>query len=307
MNWLVLVGITVITSALSIFIDNYVSDFYFKGKDANAHRLFTAPACMIVAVVFLCIGGFDFLGTDPKALVMFFISGLLLASGSIPYFKALEIDNSTNLSIFIQLTPVLYLIFGWLFLGDSLSIQQLLAFFIILAAPFLIIFTTKKRSRSLQIRAITYTLIYVVIKVLGNLIFVKENVAELSFLTEMGFVFLGKGVANYIIMYTHPKWRKRYHYVVKRNGRKIYNAFSWQFAMGVIKNLIYQIVLIVAPTTALASATMDSILPIAVFFMGIVLTIVWPKFGREKLNRKMVMVHLVATVLVAIGIVLIQN
>ena len=62
-----------------------------------------------------------------------------------------------------------------------------------------------------------------------------------------------------------------------------------------------------APSVALASAASDSTTPIMIFFMGIVLTILWPNFGREKLNRKSVLVHLIATVLVVAGIILIQN
>jgi hypothetical protein len=56
----------------------------------------------------------------------------------------------------------------------------------------------------------------------------------------------------------------------------------------------------------MASAASDSVTPVVIFFMGIVLTLIWPKFGREKLNRKNVLVHLVATMLVVIGIVLLQ-
>ena len=306
MSWILLVLIAIIASSFNFFLDNYTSDFYFKGKDANGQKMFYGPIFLVLGVIFLFAGGLDFVSADPKTLILFFVSGLLVSLSTVAYFKALEIDNSTNVSIFVQLKPVLYLILGWAFLGDSLSMQQLLAFLLILSVPFLIILTTKKRSRDTQIKAVFYVVIYVIIRVSSDLIFVKENVPELNFITEMAFVFLGKGVCDLLIMYTHPKWRKRFNYVLKRSNKKVLCPLFSSATIGVVKTFAYQLALLAAPTVAIASATTDSITPIMVFFLGIVFTIIWPKFGREKLNRKVILVHLVATILVALGIVLIQ-
>ena len=307
MNWLVLVGVTVITGALTIFIDNYISDFYFKGREANAQKMFYAIANIIVGFIFLFAGGFDFIGVELRALILFFVSGFIASFGSIAYYKALEIDNSTNLSIFIQLAPVLYLIFGWIFFGDILSIQQLIAFLIILAAPIIIVVSARKRSRDTQIKAVLFALIYVFIKVASNLIFVKENISEINFISEMAFVYFGKSIGDFVIMLVYPKWRKRYRYVVKSSHKKVFRSLFAETCVSVVKNVSYQASLVLAPAAAVASAAADSILPIAVFFMGLMLTIVWPKFGREKLNRKIVFVHLIATVLVVVGVILIQK
>lgn len=306
MSWILLILIAIIATAFLFFIDNYTSDFYFKGKDANGQKMFSGPAFLVLGIVFLFVGGLDFVNADPKSLVLLFVSGLLVSLSGIAYFKALEIDNSTNVSIFVQLRPVLYLIIGWAFLGDSLSMKQLLAFLLILLVPFLIIATTRKRSRDTQIKAVLYIIIYVLIRVIGDLIFVKEHVSEINFVTEMAFIFLGKGVCDLLIMYTHPKWRKRFNYVLKHSNKRVLFPISSAVTISVVRTFAYQLALITAPTIAIVSAATDSITPIMVFFLGVIFTILWPKFGREKLNRKIILVHLVATILVAIGIVLIQ-
>jgi hypothetical protein len=76
---------------------------------------------------------------------------------------------------------------------------------------------------------------------------------------------------------------------------------------GVTKDFTYRAALFMAPSVAVASAASDSSTPIVIFFMGILLTLIWPEFGREKLNRKSIIVHLIATILVVVGIVLIQT
>ena len=93
---------------------------------------------------------------------------------------------------------------------------------------------------------------------------------------------------------------------MKSIKNKVLVPLAASFSVGVIKSFAYRAALIAAPALALASAASDSIEPIVIFFMGLLLTLIWPKFGREKLQKKVILVHLVATILVVIGIVLMQ-
>lgn len=307
MNWLILVLITVIFDATRIFIDNYISDCYFKGRMAVSQKLFYGYAFIFLALVLMIAFGVDF--SNPTPLLLFFLSGLMNSVAGIPYYRALELDDSTNLGIFIQLAPIIYLILGWIFLGETFSVLQLVAFAIILSGPLLIVLTTRKRSRKIKIKAVFFAFLYVLIAVSANVLFVKENnLAEnLSFFTEMAFVFLGKGIGNLIIMYSIPKWRRRFISVAKSSRKKVFRPLISSYLFGITKDFTYRAALFLAPSVALASAASDSTTPIVIFFMGIVLTILWPKFGREKLNKKSVLVHLIATILVVVGIVLIQS
>lgn len=306
MNWLFLVLITVIFDSSRIFIDNYISDYYFKGHGAVSQKFFYGYAFVIFSIIVLIITGIDF--SYPTALLLFIASGVLTSFAGIPYYRALELDNSTNLGIFIQLAPVLYLVLGWLFLGETLSLLQFVSFAIILSAPLLIILTTRKRSRKTKIKAVFYAFVYVFIAVIGNLIFVKQNaVAEnLNFFTEMAFLFLGKGIGNLIIIYTHPKWRRRFLSIFDSSHKKVLRPLLCSGVAGITKDFTYRAALTLAPSVALASAASDSATPIVIFFMGLLLTLLWPNFGREKLQRRTILVHFIATVLVVAGIILMQ-
>ena len=223
-----------------------------------------------------------------------------------PYYRALELDDSTNIGIFTQLSPVLYLIFGWFLLDQSFSPIQLLAFFIILSAPFLIVLTTRKRSRKIKIRAVFYAFLYVFIAVMGNVLFVKVSNSEQNFVTTIALVLLGTGIANLSIVLTMPKLRKRFKEVNKKSHHKVLRPLFVNGIVRVVQQFTYRGALIAAPTVAVASVASDSAEPIVIFFMGLLLTLIWPKFGREKLERKTVLMHLIATVLVVVGIVLLQ-
>ena len=306
MNWLSLVAISALSGSAEVYVDNYISDCYFKGRGAVSQKLFFAVGYILAAVVTILFSGFDFLNLDFTVPLLLVLAGICSSLAGIPYYKTLEIDDSTNLGIFMQTAPILYLVLGCLFLNESISPSQLIAFAVIMAAPLLIILNTRKRSRKTKLRAVFYAFLYVLIEVVGNLIFVKENTGEIALISSIALLILGKGIGNVIIMAFKPKWIKRFKNVVKSSEKKVLIPLFWTFVFSLAYTFSYRIVLVLAPSVALASALLDSAEPITIFFMGIILTLIWPKLGREKLNKKSVLIHLAATVLVVIGIILLQ-
>ena len=307
MNWLILVIIATVLDSTRIFVDNYSSDVYFKGRGAVSQKLFYGYTTAATGLIILAINHFDFLSAGLPTILLILLSGVFSAIGGIPYYKALEIDDSTNIGIFTQLAPVLYLILGWFFLNETFSPFQLVAFAIIVSAPFLIVFTTKKRSRKIKLKAVFYAFLYVFIAVIGNLIFVKtDSISDLNFFNEMALLFISRGVTNTLIVYTRPKWHHRFRTVVKQSHGRVFRPLCSNFVIGLVKDFTYRGGLVSAPAVALASAASDSVEPIIIFFMGLLLTLIWPRFGREKLDKKTVTVHLIATILVVVGIVLLQ-
>ncbi len=304
--WIALLAVATLTDASRIFVDNYVSDVYFKGRASIAQKLFYAYAYLLFGIILIAVGGFNINLANLGPVLLLILSGVFASLASIPYYKALELDNSTNLGIFIQLAPILYLVFGWLFLGETISLFQILASLVILAAPLLIVLTAKKQSRGTRLRAVLYAFLYIFIAVLSNEIFVLENTGEINFLTSIGAVLLGKSLGSFLIMAIKPKWRRRYHQVMKKSHHRLLRPLSLNAIIVLVKDITYRAGLLAAPSVALASAASDAVEPLVIFFMGIILTLIAPKFGREKLDSKTVFVHIIATVLVVAGIILLQ-
>lgn len=309
MSWLILVAIAVLFDVFRIFTDNYISDVYYKGREVASQKMFSAIGKTIVSIIILIAVGFSFTEFSPFTIWLLLLSGALLSLAEIPYYLALGIEDSTNIGIFIQLAPILYLILGWLFLGDTFSPIQLAAIAIILVAPVLIVMTSRKRSRKVKLHAVLLAFLYVLIAVIGNLIFVNVNAENFDthfLIEEISLTILGTGLTDLIIMLALPKWRIRYYHVRKKSKNKVLIPLGISMTVGLIKSFAYRAALVAAPAVALASAASDSVEPIAIFFMGVILTLIWPNFGREKLDKKTVRIHLIATVLVVIGIVLMQ-
>ena len=58
--------------------------------------------------------------------------------------------------------------------------------------------------------------------------------------------------------------------------------------------------------TALASVVANASQLVITFILGIVLSLIWPKFGREKLKRHVIVAHLIAVVLCVVGVIILQ-
>lgn len=307
MTWLILLLVSAVLTSFGLYIDNFTIDVYFKGNGANAQKVFYAFFQGLLFLILLPIFGVDFNTVTPNTLVLFVVCGFASSMANVFYYKALEVDDATNVSIFVQLSPILYLLFGWLFFGEFISPSQILAFFLIMAAPFIIILTTRKRSRKIRLRAVFYVFLYVCILVGSNLVFVKQSSPEASFGTELSFMFLGRSLGNFVLILTNRKWIKRFHTVVKSTHGKVFLPLIANGTLGTIKKFCYYFALTIAPNLALASAVSDSTTPTVVFFLGLILTAIRPAFGREKLNKKAITVHAITTALVIAGIILIQN
>ncbi len=306
MIWITLVIFATLLDSLRIFVDNYVSDVYFKKHLAYSQKLFYGSLGIITSIILLVASGFNIQSANLGIIGLLILSGLLSALASLPYLRTLEIDDSTNLGIFIQLAPILYLVLGWLFLGETFAPIQLIAFAFILAAPLLIVLTTRKKSRHTKIKAIIYAFTYVFIAVIGNLVFVIANTENDRFISSIAFLTLGKAIGSILIIWSRPKMHRRFYRVLKASKYKVIRPMFINYFISLAKDFTYRGALVLAPAVAVASAASDSTEPIVIFFMGLLLTLVWPKFGREKLDKKSILTHLTATILIVIGIVLLQ-
>ena len=306
MNWILILAIAVVSDALRIFVDNYISDVYFKERGAVSQKIISGIIVPTAGLAILVFTNFNFFSAPSDTITLLLLSGVLGSLAGIPYYRALEIDDSTNVGIFFQFSPVFYLIIGWAIGDESFSIIKLISCIIILAAPLAIILSARKRSRKTRFKAALLAFISIIFYVASGETFIQGNSANVNIFSEIGLVLLAKGLTDLIIIGSHYKWRKRLSTVMRSSHNKVLFPINISIILRIVQEISYRIGLIMAPTVAIASAASDSIEPIVIFFMGLVLTIIWPKFGREKLQKKVVLIHLIATVLVVIGIVLMQ-
>ena len=304
MWWLVLAILAAIAAALCTFSDNYITDTFFKGREPQAQKAFFGPAYLITAVLMLIL--LQIQAVPVWVAIGLIIAGAISSLSLIPYYSALSEDDSTEVTIFEQLSPIFYLIFGRLFLGDDISGGQLAGFVVVMIAPLIIILSSRKRSKKAKLRTAGLILIKVATIALANTLIVKFG-GDYELTTIFFYVIIGKGLIDTILAFSIKKWRVRYKNVHKKNrGVKFFSVMLADHIAWLAGDFLVYASLALAPTVAMASAVTKTLHPIFVFTFGIVLTLLWPAFGREKLNKKTILTNLIATAVAVVGIVLMQ-
>ena len=106
-----------------------------------------------------------------------------------------------------------------------------------------------------------------------------------------------------IYYFAHKDWQKAYKRVTKKFPRQFYTALFTSQIVFIFCEFAGRYALTIE-SPALVSVVSNAGELILVFVLGIILSIIWPVFGREKLNRHIVVAHLIATILAVTGIIL---
>ena len=303
MLWLILAIINAAGYAICGFFDNYITDVIFKGKKQESIKFFYGITYIITAIVLALIFGMQTMETG--RIIWLLVAGILSSTASIPYYRALKDEETTTASIFLQLTPIIYLVADWLIFGEAITPLQILAFIIIIMAPLVVIFSRKRKSsRKLELSAALGFIAYTVLAATSGVITAHAGEGY-EFTTTFSWFVLGRGVMDLIYYYTHPSWRKRYQYVQKHDAKHLYISLTASQLIFLIAEFAGRYALIIG-VPALVSVTSNALEMILVFVLGIVLTLIAPKFGREKLSRHIVVAHLIATILAVTGIIILR-
>ena len=303
MLWLILAIINAAGYAICGFFDNYITDVIFKGKKQESIKYFYGITYIITAVALFVIFGIQDMGIGRTAWLL--LAGVLSSTASIPYYRALKNEETTTASIFLQLTPVIYLIADAAIFGEQITGIQMLAFLVIIMAPIVIMFSRRHKSaRKLELSAAGGFLAYVILAASSGVITAHAG-EGFEFTTTFAWFVLGRGIMDLIYYYAHPDWRKRYKYVSRHDTRRLYTSLTAAQVIFLVAEFAGRYALIIG-TPALVSVVSNALEMILVFVLGIILSIIVPKFGREKLSRHIIIAHLVATVLAVVGIVLLN-
>lgn len=304
MIWILLCAIAAAVSVVAMFCDNFITDTLFKGKHAQGQKVFYGPAYLITCLIMFFI--FPLQSLSIETILILVAAGVITTLGAIFYYTAMSKDDTNNVTLFEQLSPLFYLVFGRFILGEHISVGQLVAFIIVLSAPILIVLTSRKRSKKAKLCTAGFVALEVGISALGHTLAAKVG-GGLDPATFVFYIMLGKGIGDVVEGLVVKSWRQRFFHVMRKNsGSKFWLPMIADHILYVIYDGLYYTALIIAPTIAIVPAVIKSAKPLLVFLFGVVFSILWPNFGREKINKKSVSIRLVATGLAVAGVTLMQ-
>jgi glucose uptake protein len=295
MNWLIVVCLAYLFNAIAISIDKALLKKEVPNPAAYTFYISALGAGSVVLLFF------DFKIPTLVQFVYNFLAGATFTVGLYLMFVALQKADVSRVTPFIGgLNPFFIFILAALFLGERMTSNQLLAFFVILAGTFLISLNFKKDKgigRAFLIAlpsAIFYAISYAITKYVFN---------TQTFISGFVFIRLGAFIAALFLLLSTANRRAIFSTVKTSSGGS-------KLAFGVGQTCGALSAILVNWAISLASVSLVNALQglqyVFLFIIILGLKNKYPKLLDEDLSRRVYIQKVVSIGLIVLGLFLIS-
>lgn len=312
-NYIFIIILSALSFSLARFLRNFLVDTAYTNKNISGLSLASSGTYIIIMALLLGVFGFSVLELDMLSIIIMIIAGSLNFFAQFPSFKAMRIAETVEITIFSQIAPIIALVLGFLFLKQQIVGKHLIGFFFIMTASLILVFSEKaKHSQRNKFKTARLMLSSLFLFVLSDIVMLagmkNYNSMDFNMLSSYFFYFeIGSLGSSLFLALLNPSWYKH----LKKtylNGKKSSKNLAYLLthnALYASGEILYKIALVIAPAVALLSVVYQVSQLILTFFLGIFITFFFPSIGREKLNKHILIRHLIAAIFVGMGIVLV--
>jgi drug/metabolite transporter (DMT)-like permease len=302
MSWLFFALCGPVLWAISVHLDKYLVERYFKDTDVIVLLIFTALMGVVLMPIIAWYepGVFD---RDVISIVLMALSGLFYMTGITFYLRALQGHEASMVAPFFQSSPLFGAALAYLVLGETLTGQQLLGGALIVSGVlFVSIGGGAKRERfRWQLAALMLCAGFVLS--LSTLIF-KAFAVKDEFWATTFWMFAGEALFG-VGFLCIGRYRRQFMHLLQSNGGALLAINASNELINLGGGLANRYALIFAPLAIVQA--LGSTTTLFVFVIGVLLTLLFPGISRENLSGGEFARKGIAAVLVAIGVALVSR
>lgn len=298
MNWFFIALGAPFLWALTNISDQYLVAKYSTGKRGfGGLVLFSSLVGLIAAVVIgFSNSGLTSIPTLDK-LILISAGGLTIA-WVVLYFYALEIEEVSNVVPWFMTIPVFGYFFGYVFLHENLSSQQLLGSLVVLAGVFLVSVDFSGSKKKIKWLAATYMVCACLIASFLGIIF-KFVTIRGDFWVSSFWEYVGLGLFGVLIYILVPKYRREFNTMNQQGGGIIFALNSTSEILTVAGNLLTNYAVLLTPVTMVY--LVGSFQPAIVLCLTLLATKFFPKIVKENIQTRVLLPKVAATLIIILG------
>ena len=302
MSWLAFALCGPILWAISVHLDKYLVERYFKDADVIVLLIFTALMGLLLMPVIAWFepGVFQ---RDLTSILLMMLSGLFYMTGITFYLRALQSHEASMVAPFFQSSPMFGYVLAYLVLGETLTPHPLLGGALIIGGVLSVsIGSGPKRERfRWQLAALMLCAGFVLS--LSTLIFkafaLKDEFWETAFWMFAGEALFGFG----FLCIGH--YRRQFLHLLRVNGGALIAINASNELINLGGGLANRYALIFAPLAIVQA--IGSTTTLFVFVIGVLLTLLFPAISRDNLSAREFVAEGHGRVLVALGVALVSR
>jgi len=302
MLWLALAFSGPVLWAASTHLDKYLVERYFKDSNVAVLLVFTALIGLAaLPVIWLSVP--RVIAVDFKSASIMALSGVLYMGAMLLYLRALQSEEASVVAPFYQAAPVFGYLLGYLVLGEVLSGPQLAGGALIVVGMLLVSVRSSQRVVNLKIELIARMLGCAFILALTSLIF-KIYALRDEFWPTTFWMYAGEALFGAALLAV-GRCRKQFFDLLRSSPGAVLSINAANELINLGGGLGTRYALVLAPlglVQAIGSTT-----TLFVFAFGIILSVLFPALGREKVSKRELMQKGAAAILVAAGAFLVTR
>ncbi|MAZ56621.1 hypothetical protein CL653_02425 [bacterium] len=277
MTWIYFALVAPIFWSISNFVDKYTLEKYFN--NVYDFLFFSTLTSWIFVPILILIFGIPEISIYSVPPIIF---GIVLIGSYGFYGKALALGETSRIVLMFKLIPVLTLILGYILLHQTLTLNEFIAFVLVLIGAFFV--SLERIDGKLRLfKGVRWILIDIII---WSILFVciDWSLTTISFESYIVWETLGTALAG-PLMFLIPNIRRQIIYDLqifswpKFNWMAVNNVFDLLGQMSVKKALA------LAPSAGLVTVAIQ-IQSLYIIILGVILTILFPTYIKEDISRK---------------------
>jgi drug/metabolite transporter (DMT)-like permease len=288
--------------AISVHLDKYLVERYFKHSNVAVLLLFTAlVGVLLLPFIWLYEPNVTSPGAGSIALIV--CSGLLYMTAMLLYLQALQSEEASVVAPFFQAGPLFGYVLAYLVLGETLTGRQMAGGAMIVIGALIVSLRFGQSIRLFKARLAALMLACGFILAVSSLIF-KIFAIKVDFWTTTFWMFVGEGIFGAVLL-AIPAYRREFVALVRSNTAALLSINASNELINLGGGLGNRYALTLAPLSLVQA--IGSTTTLFVFLFGIVLSLCCPGLGRENLSGRELAQKGIAAICVAIGVALVTR
>jgi drug/metabolite transporter (DMT)-like permease len=298
-SWVVFAFSGPVLWAISVHLDKYLVERFFKESNVAVMLLFTAFVG-IVLLPFIWLYEPSVTSPGLRSIALIIVSGLLYMSAMLLYLQALQTEEASIVAPYFQAGPLFGFVLAYLVLGETLSWRQLAGGAMIVLGALIVSVQFKYGARMFKTRLAALMLTCGFAGALSGLIF-KIYAINVEFWTTTFWMYVGEAIFGCVLLLV-PVYRRQLAATLRVNTAALLSINGSNELINLGGGLGNRYALMFAPLSIVQA--IGSTTTLFVFAFGVVLSVFWPGLIREDLSGRELAKKGLAALLVAAGVAL---
>ncbi|MGA7431970.1 MAG: DMT family transporter [Xanthobacteraceae bacterium] len=302
MSWVVFAFSGPVLWAISVHLDKYLVERFFKESNVAVMLLFTAfVGVLLLPFIWLYEPSVTAPGLGSIALII--LAGILYMVAMLLYLQALQTEEASVVAPYFQAGPLFGYGLAYLVLGETLTGRQLAGGVLIILGALSVSVRFAYGARMFKTRLAVLMLTCGFAGALAGLIF-KIFALDVEFWTTTFWMYAGEATFGCALLLV-PTYRRQLLATLRVNTAALLSINGSNELINLGGGLGNRYALIFAPLSIVQA--IGSTTTLFVFAFGVVSSLLWPGLGREDLSGRELVKKGIAAVLVAVGVALVTH